>query len=144
MHLGSGNMKTLIFLLGLFLSTYAFASDYHQRGQAHTVLLTISDSSGDPVSGQTPRVGIKSTNTGLWYDFADGTFKAPNATTTLFQTMTYDNTGGFYYRIVSIDTSTLVSLDAVTVISNDDATYGFIGAESVEWDSMADKIKINR
>lgn len=123
----------------------AHASDYHQGGQGHVVTVSITDTAGDPVAGQTPRVAMKRMTDGLWLDFNDNTFKAPGSATTLFQGMTYDTTGGFYYRVITVDNATaILSMDCVVVISNDNATYGFTTTEGVAWDNLNKLIKINR
>ena len=133
----------LVILAGLTIQV-AHAGDYHQDSQGHTVTVSITDSSGDPVSGQYPRLAVKRMTDGLWLDFNDLSFKAPTSATTLFQIMSYEVTGGFYYRVVSIDNSALVSMDCIMVVSNDDATYGFTTAENITWDSVSNLIKINR
>jgi hypothetical protein len=133
-----------LFVLSITYLSFAHAGDYHQDGQGHTILYTITDSSGNPVSGQSPRVGVKRMTDGLWLDFNDNTFKSSDSATTLFQTMTFEQAGGFYYRIVSIDNAVLVSMDVVTVVSNDDAVYSDVQAENITWDNLNNLIKMHR
>ena len=126
------------------LMELAHAGDHHQDTQGHAVTYSITDSSGNPVSGQTPKVAVKETRTGLYLDHSDGTFKNPSSATTLYQTMTFDQTGGFYWRVVTVDTAALVSGDYVCIVSNDDATYGDTASESISFDRLEQVVKIHR
>lgn len=137
-------MRKLAVLFLLLVSTFAYAGDYHQDDQGTTVIYTITDGAGDPVSGQTPRIGVKRIYDGKWLDWNDSTYKTAASATTLFQSMTFDTTGGFYYRTFSVDNAVLVSSDYITIISNDDATYGDTQSENYTYDSLKDIIKINR
>ena len=137
-------MKKIILSLFILISTTCFAGDYHQDTQGHTVIYTITDSDGNPVSGQTPRVAVKRMTDGLFLDWSDSTFKSSNSAITLFQTMTFEQAGGFYYRIVSMDNSALISMDVITIVSNDDAVYGDTQAENISWDNLNNLIKIHR
>lgn len=138
-------MKKLLLFLILFCSTsYAYASDYKQDGQGHTITYTITDTSGHTVSGQSPKVAVKRMTDGLFLDWNDNTYKTAASCTTLFRTMTYEASGGFYYRIFSVDNAALVSADYITIVSNDDATYADVQAENISWDNLNNLIKIHR
>ena len=131
-------------LLLLLLATPAFASDYKQDGQGHTIIYSVTDTNGDPVTTLNPRVAIKRMTDGLFLDWSDNTYKTSNSCTTLFQSMTYEQAGGFYYRIFSVDNAALVSADYITILSSDDATYGDTQAENISWDNLNNLIKIHR
>lgn len=136
-------MKKLIFLPILFIATLAFASDYHQRGQSHQVIYTVTDSNGDPVTGQTVRLQVIRGLDNAILDFSDNTFKS-SGWTTRYATMNYNAQGEYYGRVISIDSSRLVSGDYVCIISNDSATYGDQQTEVVDFDTLGDLIKGNR
>ncbi len=138
-------MRIILSLSLLFsLIVPAYAGDTHQDTQGHAVTVAITDSNGDPVTNQSPRVAVKRVSDGLYLDHSDGTFKAASAATTLYGSMAFDQAGGFYMRVITIDQGILVSGDFVTIVSNDDSTYGFTAAESIEWDNLNNLIKIHR
>ena len=136
-------MRLYFLLFSLFLTTFAWAGDYHQRTQSHRVVYVVTDSSGNPVTGQTVRLQVQRVADGFILDNADNSFKA-SGWTTRYATMNYDSNGEYYQRTISIDSARLVSGDYVCVVSNDDATYGDQQAEVVAFDSVNDLIKINR
>jgi hypothetical protein len=139
-------MARVIAFLCLFLvSTPVFAGDYHQRGQRHAFTYTITTNSGDPVSGEQPRMSLKRVSDGKFLDFNDNTFKNPTTATTLFAPMGYDQTGGFYQRIITIDSTILVSGDYIITVSNDSSSdYSDVQAQGISIDTLGDLIRINR
>lgn len=129
----------------LCLTVPVFAGDTHQDHEPHTITYTVTDFSGNPVSGLTPRMAIKNVRTGQYYDFSDSSFKSPTSATTLFADMAFDSTGGFYQRIFTMDNATvLISGDIITIVSLDDATYGDTQSESIEWSNVNNLIRMNR
>lgn len=136
-------MKNLLLLALLLISTVAVASDYHQSDSTHRIAYVVTDFSGNPVTGQTVRVGIQRASDGYFYDFNDSTFKASGWTTRL-STLTYETTGEYYYKNITIDNGGIVSGDYVCIVSNDDATYGDQQAEVINFDNVAKLIKIHR
>lgn len=136
-------MRYYLLLFTLFLSTLAYAGDYHQRTQSHPVVYVVTDSNGDPVSGQTVLLQVVRSKDGLALDHSDNTFKS-SGWTTRYATMDYNTSGEYYQRTISVDSSTLISGDYVCIISNDDATYADMQVEVVTFDTLGDLIKINR
>ena len=136
-------MRLAFLLFSLFLTTFAFAGDYHQRTQSHKVVYVVADSSGNPVTGQTLRLQVQRVSDGLILDHSDNTFKS-SGWTTRYATMNYDDKGEYYQRTISIDSARMISGDYVCIVSNDDATYGDQQTEVVNFDSVNDLIKINR
>lgn len=129
----------------LCITVSAFAGDTHNDHEPHTITYSVTDFSGNPVSGLTPRIAIKNVRTAQYYDFNDSTFKAPASATTLFADMAFDQTGGFYQRIYTMDNATvLISGDLVVIASLDDATYGDTQAESIAWSNVNNLIRSNR
>src|SRR3990167_5706111 len=116
-------MRLAFLLFSLFLTTFAFAGDYHQRTQSHKVVYVVADSSGNPVTGQTLRLQVQRVSDGLILDHSDNTFKS-SGWTTRYATMNYDDKGEYYQRTISIDSARMISGDYVCIVSNDDATYG--------------------
>lgn len=141
-------MARLIFILlfwFLLIVSLAYAGDTHQDHEPHTITYTVTDFSGNPVSSLTPRIAIKNVRTGQYYDFSDLSFKAPASATTLFADMAFDQTGGFYQRIFTMDNATiLISGDLVVIASLDDATYGDTQSESIAWSNVNNLIRSNR
>lgn len=135
-------LKLSIFIL-LFSCSVSYSGDYHQRGQSHPVVYVITDSSGNPVSNQTPRLQVVRAKDGLILDHSDNTFKS-SSWTTRYATMNYDANGEYYRRTISIDSSLLVSGDYICIVSNDDSTYGDQQAEVISYDTLGDLIRINR
>ena len=129
--------------IGAIVSMIAHASDYHQDGQGHMVSYTVTDSSGNPVTGQTIRLSVQRVTDGAFLDFSDNTFK-PSGWTTRLTTMSYQSMGEYYGRVVSMDSSALFSSDVVFIVSNDDATYGDMQHEVVNFDNINNLIKIQR
>lgn len=135
--------KTFLTIFGLLIAGSCIAGDYHQRTQSHPVVYIITDASGNPVTGQTPKLQVIRSQDGLVLDHNDNTFKS-SGWTTRYATMTYNIPGEYYQRTVSIDSTTLISGDYVCVVSNDDAIYGDQQSEVVTFDTLNDLIKINR
>lgn len=135
--------KLSLFLILILITKTAYSSDYHQNDQSHRVVYVITDTSGNPVSGQTVRLAVERSKDGLFLDFNDNTFKSSGWTTRLV-TMNYDSAGEHYYRVISIDNGALISGDIVCIVSNDDATYGDMQAEVVSFDRLEKIVKINR
>lgn len=134
----------LFLSLGLTWLKPVAASDYHQDGQTHCVVYTVTDNTGKPVSGLSPRMAFKRVSDSLYLDFNDNTFKSPSSATTLFAPMQFDQTGGFYLYKISVDSGVLVSGDYICVVSLDDASYGDVQCEGVAWDNLNNLIKIHR
>ena len=84
-----------IFLLLIFITTKAFAGDYHQDDAQHVVLYNVTDSSGNHVTGETIRLTMYQVRNNTFFDFSDNTFKALGSVTTLHRTMNENATGGF-------------------------------------------------
>lgn len=90
-------------------------------------------------------MALKRVSDGTFLDFATNTFGSPTAATTLFAPMGIDITAGVYQRIVTIDSSVLVSGDYVFIVSNDSTSdYSDVQAEVVNIDTLPDLIKIQR
>lgn len=138
-----GLFYLVMILLGLLVVTYAKASDYHQRTQGHRVVYVVTDSSGNPVTGQTIRLQVMRVSDDAVLDHSDNAFKF-SGWTTRYATMNYNPMGEFYSRTITIDSSTIVSGDYVCIVSNDNATYGDQQAEVVMFDTINDLIKIHR
>ena len=138
-------MKTIFISLLLFSSLIgsAFASDYHQSGQNHSVTYTVTDSSGNPVSGQSVGLALYRVSDSTYYDFGDATFKGSSWTTRTVL-MSYNSTDGYYYRIISVDNGGIISGEYIAIVSNDDATYGDTQAESFEYERLDKMIRIQR
>lgn len=119
------------------------AGDYHQDTQGHRVVYVVTDSSGNPVSGQTVRLQVQRVSDDAILDHSDNAFKY-SGWTTRYATMTYNAQGEYYSRVVTLDTATTISGDYVMVVSNDDSTYGDQQAEVVMWDNLNNLIKIHR
>ena len=135
-------MRYLLLIL-LLISSYAYAGDTHQRGESHRVVYVVTDSSGNPVTGETVRLKVQRVSDDAVLDFNDNQFKYTGWTTPLV-TMNYNAVGEYYSRTISIDTALLVSGDYVCIVSNDSATYGDQQAEVIGYDSLKDIIRINR
>lgn len=136
-------MKILIPILLLLISTNAWASDYHQRGQKHRVVYTVTDASGNPVTGETVRLQIQRVSDDAVYDFSSSSFKF-SGWTTRYQTMLYNTAGEYYNYTFSQDAARFNSGEYVCTISNDSASYGDQQSASVFFDSTQDVIRINR
>lgn len=137
-------IRTLSLLFSLFIASYAWASDTHQDGEGHKVVYTLIDASGVPVSGQTINLTVQRASDGAYLDFNDNSFKF-SSWVTLNQAMSYDSTGRFYWRVLSIDVANpLFSSDYVCVVSNDNATYSDHQSEVIEWSNLNNLIKIQR
>lgn len=137
-------MRLLFLLFSLLFIPYVlFAGDYHQRTASHRVIYIITDSSGNPVSGQTVRLQVQRVSDDAVLDHSDNVFKF-SGWTTRYATMNYNNAGEYYSRTITIDASRLVSGDYVCIISNDDATYADQQVEAITFDSMNDLVKIQR
>jgi hypothetical protein len=135
--------RRLFLLLAILTTTVAFAGDYHQDGSGHKVVYTVTDSFGDPVSGQTIRCAVQRGTDGYFLDFSDQTFKASGWSQRLF-ILSYDTVGEYYSTVITIDQATLVSSDYVITVSNDSALYGDHQSEVVNWDSLSNLVKIYR
>ena len=133
----------LIILLMIGLVGVAVAGDYHQRTQGHRVAYVITDSSGNPVTGQTVRLQVQRVSDDAVLDFSDNSFKF-SGWTTRYATMTYNAQGEYYGRVVSIDSTRFVSGDYVAVVSNDDSTYADQQLEVFTVDSLGDIVKVSR
>lgn len=121
----------------------AYAADYHQRGQGVAVVYTITTTGGKPVTGETVRLQVERMKDGLILDHATNTF-ASSGWTTRYATMNYDPKIEAYVRVVSIDSSLLVSGDYAMAVSNDSVTYSDHQTEIFTLDTIPDIIKINR
>ena len=135
--------KLSLFLISCLVCMTAFASDYHQRGQRHRVVYVVSDSSGNPVSGQTLRLKVQRVSDDAVFDFSDQSFKF-SGWTSKTQTMAYNSEGEYYSYTFTQDAARFNSGDYVCIVSNDDATYGDQQAEVVAFDTLADQIRVNR
>lgn len=139
-------IRSLVFslVLSLFVANHCQASDYHQDGQGHAVTYTVVDTSGNPVSGQTVRLTLKRISDEAYLDFDDNTFKF-SAWTSQQATMSYDSRGGFYFRVISVDTGNpIISGDYAAIVSNEDATYADHQVEVFALDSLGKLIRIHR
>lgn len=137
-------MRLLFLLFSLLLvPVFALAGDSHERTQSHRVTYVITDSSGNPVSGQTVRLQVMRVSDDAILDFDDNVFQF-SGWTTRYATMNYNDRGEYYSRTITIDSSRLVSGDYVCVVSNDDAVYSDQQAEVVNFGSNNDLIKIFR
>lgn len=127
------------------IATVCFASDTHQTGQSHRIVYVVTDSSGNPVTGQTVNVAVQRSSDQSFLDWSDLTFKSSGWTTRV-TTLPYDARGEYYTRVLTIDTTTtpLISGDYVIIVSNDSATYGDQQAEVVLFDNLNQLIKIHR
>lgn len=132
-----------LFLVFNLLAIPVFASDYHQNDQNHAVTYTITDNTGQPVSGQSVGLSIYRVSDSKFFDWTDGTFKASGWTKRTVL-MPYNSTGEFYSRIISIDNGGIVSGEYLAIVSNDDTTYGDTQTEAFEIDNLSRLIKINR
>ena len=138
-------MRILIpFLVAILLTTQAFGSTYHQKDSTHTLIYTITDLSGNHVSGQTVRLTVKSHDAVNYYDFDDGSWGLFGSITTKHATLHEDADGGLYFYQLTVDSARRISGDAVFIISNDDATYGDLQAESVNFDTIGEQIRTHR
>ena len=133
-----------IFLLLIFITTKAFAGDYHQDDAQHVVLYNVTDSSGNHVTGETVRLTMYQVRNNTFFDFDDNTFKALGSVTTLHRTMNENATGGFYFTTVTIDSASLVSSEIVCTISNESASYADTVSEAIYFDKLEQLIKIHR
>lgn len=137
---------TWLFLFGLFFFglsiKYGLASDTHQRGQTHHVVYIITDTDGNPVTGQTVRMKVKRLSDDRTYDFSNGTWST--SPTTSLATVPYNAQAEYYIRSFTMDTAVLVSGDYAFIISNDDATYGDQQVEVVSVGDTNDLIRIHR
>lgn len=136
-------MRKLLLLMILLISSPCLASDTHSSDENHRVTYTITDGSGNPVTGQTVRLAVERSSDGFFLDFNDNTFKNSGWTTRLV-VMQYDPMGEHYYRVLSIDQAVRVSNDFACIISNDDATYGDQQVEVIEFSNIKNLIKMSR
>lgn len=133
----------LLIVASVFICQKVFAAGYNQNDQTSKVLYAITDSSGNPVTGQTVRLAVQRVSDGYFRDFSDGTFKASGWTTRL-ATMSYDTTGEYYGYDLQVSAGNLVSGDYVCIVSNDDTVYGDQQAEVIKFDNLAKLIRIQR
>ena len=139
-------MKKILVLaaIGLvLLANFVHASDFHANDEGHRLVYVVTDSSGNPVTGQTVRLAVQKSSDGSFLDFNDNSFKTSGWTTRL-ATLTYEPVGEYYYRVLSIDQAVRVSNDFACIISNDDATYGDQQVEVVSFSDIKSLIKIHR
>ena len=122
----------------------AFSGDYHQDDSQHAVVYTVTDASGNHVTGQTIRLTLYRPSDNKYYDFSDNTFDNLSSVTTLHRSLTENATSGMYFTTVTVDNATLVSADVVITVSNDDGTYGDQQSESVYFDRLEQIVKIHR
>ena len=134
----------LCLLCLLCLCKISFAGDSHQDDSTHAVVYTVVDDQGNHVSGQTIRLTMYNPKTNKYYDFADGAWENLSTVSSLHRSMTENATNWTYFTTVTVDSSTLVSADVVMTVSNDDASYGDMQSESVNFDRLEDMIRINR
>lgn len=132
---------TLLALTFIYCAV-SFAGDYN-RGQQHKIVYTVTTASGDPVAGETVRVGVNRARDNSFLDWSDNTFKASGWTTRL-QTMTYNPTGEFYETYISLDSAVLISNDYTVTVSNDSVLYGDYQAQTISYSSTEDLIRIHR
>lgn len=128
----------------MFIGSHCYAGDYHQNDSAHLVIYTVTDSSGNPVSGETVRLTLWRPRDNKYFDWSDSTWDAIGSVTTLHQTMLYNATSGVYYYTISNDNGTLISGDIVCTISDESATYGEQQSEAVYFDRLEKIVRINR
>jgi len=135
-----------LILIGGFglLCRYAHAGDYHQNDSAHLVVYSVTDSTGQPVSGQTVRLTLWQPRTNRYFDWSDSTFKAIGSVTTLSQTMNENTTNNAYYYTISVDNGTIISGDVICTVSNESATYGDHQSEAIYFDRLEKIVRINR
>lgn len=138
-------MRLLTTTICLLLTCFvAFAGANYQNDNTIVTTYTVTDISGNHVTGETVRLTIKSMDNVNYYDFSDGTWGDYSSNTTINQTMLEDADGGFYFYTVTFDVGTLVSGDYVFIVSNDSATYGDLQAATVHIDNLIDNIRIYR
>lgn len=132
----------ILFLL-LLLCTNAYASDTHERGDSHKVTYVVTDSDGNPVSGQTVRIQLQRVSDDAIYDFSSSSFKF-SGWTTRYETMTYSPTGEYYYRVITPDSAINVTTEYCAIVSNDNATYGDQQTECFVFGRTNDLVRIHR
>jgi len=137
-------MRYILTLLILITCGVAYAGDYHQDDSTHTFIYTVTNSSGNHVTGQTVRITLKSADTINYFDFNDSTWGAFSGLTTPHQTILEDANGGFYFYTLTIDSAVLNSGDYVIIVSNEDSTFADLQAESFNVDRIGNLIKIHR
>ena len=99
-------MKKLFTLIAILLiSSVAIAGDFHGDDETHTITYTIIDTNGEPVSGETVRLTVKSSDNVNYYDFSDASWDTFANITTKHRVFTEDANGGFYFTTISIDNS---------------------------------------
>jgi len=135
--------KALLLIALLSFTTFAYASDYHQRNQKHRITYVVTDNNGNPVTGETIRLQIQRVSDDAVYDFSDSTFKY-SSWTTRYQTLTYNVNGEYYTYTFSQDAARFNSGEYVMVVSNDSTTYGDQQAVTVNFDTLSDQIRVNR
>lgn len=122
----------------------ANAGDMHFDDETHNVVYTIIDTNGNHVTGQTARLTVRSSDNINYWDWDDSNWEAFNSATTPHQTMTEDADGGFYWMTFTADNAVIASGDLVFIVSNDNATYADLQAESVSFSNLNNLIKIHR
>ena len=114
----------IVFLLFVIFFIKTCSADVVRNVQDNYLFTyTVTNPSGDFVSGQTITLSIKKVSNGYWYDFSDNTFKASgwtSKTTTLLE----DSTNGYYYYLFDPPDSETSPDQYLFVINNDDSTYG--------------------
>lgn len=136
--------RTILLIASLLIVSTVWAGDFHVNNSTHLVAYVITDTNGDHVSGQTTRLTVRSWDNVAYLDWHDGAWKSFTSCSTPHKTMLEDSSGGFYYYPVTIDNATMVSGDFVFIVSNDDATYGDLQVEVVNFSALGDLVKIHR
>ena len=134
----------LVLLAILLVSSQSFAGDGHQNDSNHVVVYTVTDGSGNHVTGQTVRLTMFRPRNNQYFDWSDSTWKIIGSVTTLHQTMIENATSGIYYYTISNDNGTLISGDIICTVSNEAALYADTVSESIHFDRLEKIVKINR
>ena len=130
----------------IVIVSHVWAGDEHQRGDGgHRIVYVVTDSSGNPVSGQTIRLAAQRVSDDAFWDFNDSSWKYSGWTTRL-QTMNYHVVGEYYGYTFSFDVAHpgMISTDIVFILSNDSALYGDQQAEVVNFGTTNNLIMRNR
>lgn len=102
-------------------------------GEDHTVVYTITDSSGDHVTGEAPTLMVRRDSDGYVYDWDDSTFKN-TGWTTKSTALTEESTDGYYYLDWTPPGSETTSRSYAFIVDNADTSgYGDHQIETVSY-----------